>query len=719
MSNDQLKKKLDRLRSLRFRAERMAHNFSVDHESFEDKYNPLCYFRLPSDPPSGPADGISVTPSCTAWMATSCAGIRLSKAKVLDAFKKLISEPWDTGGLPQNNPFTAAVFSRSIGFLVESKLLDLDEANKIQRDSEKYEDHNLYSKELWIKCHGKSVPDIIGLYLDNPTKNISIDPFPSSPTIGYWFVDAALKLEMDLTSSFEGFANWAAAEFRRQHSLVTATDQSLMDPIALVMSACVCKCLRTVSAKFQTCNEILKDCLFPSNVELEAGVRAFFNYQNKQTGVWERYFPIFHYPKSGPNHCWHFEVLEAVVGEFEEILDDDVILGKLTKSLEWLENNRLSFEANGQIFHGWNGGDIKAMRRGEPESWPTSIAHMFLAKLIRQLSKKINTTVLQKFGERVQVTPSDKDVSSEFPDGKKWTTYLDSDFTKAAECGLDDSNNSVKKLIEKELLLPVLNEVETPNPQIYLKSRHSAVLFGPPGTAKTSLCEAIAKRLGWYFVELSPSDFLSSGLEGIYNKVDEVFQDLLDLYGVVILFDEMDALVQDREAESKQQKLGVTETLLTTSMLPKLAKLHKDRRALYFMATNFIGTFDGAITRAGRFDLRVHMGPPTRKWRIEGLQAWCKNDSVDDIVQAQDHLSQFDNKVFEKFDRFTYAETARFLDSVKSKKPGMSIAQAITATSESEFLLLLGNWTNSKITLCDGSTALNNFEKDALSVQLQ
>src|SRR5206468_1332423 len=87
--------------------------------------------------------------------------------------------------------------------------------------------------------------------------------------------------------------------------------------------------------------------------------------------------------------------------------------------------------------------------------------------------------------------------------------------------------------------------------------------------------------------------YLDCDLPGIYDSVNDVFTDLADLFGVVILFDEMDALVQSRESdESKTSGLDVTQKLLTTSMLPKLLKLRKTGRALFFMATNHQSQFD-------------------------------------------------------------------------------------------------------------------------------
>jgi len=42
-------------------------------------------------------------------------------------------------------------------------------------------------------------------------------------------------------------------------------------------------------------------------------------------------------------------------------------------------------------------------------------------------------------------------------------------------------------------------------------SKSSMILYGPPGTSKTTLAEAIAKELGWPLLTITPSDFVKDG----------------------------------------------------------------------------------------------------------------------------------------------------------------------------------------------------------------
>src|SRR5207249_3141243 len=99
------------LRDLRTKAHDLAATVEDDHASFAQDGRLHFYFRLPSKP-LGKMSPPSVSPTCTAWMAL-CAAKRLSpesKPTLKAAFIELLSQPWDTGGLKQNNAFTVGVF---------------------------------------------------------------------------------------------------------------------------------------------------------------------------------------------------------------------------------------------------------------------------------------------------------------------------------------------------------------------------------------------------------------------------------------------------------------------------------------------------------------------------------------------------------------------------------------------------------------------------------
>ena len=64
--------------------------------------------------------------------------------------------------------------------------------------------------------------------------------------------------------------------------------------------------------------------------------------------------------------------------------------------------------------------------------------------------------------------------------------------------GLEDA----KQIIERRVILPL------EEPELASRTRRptaAIVLFGPPGTGKTTFAKGIASRLGWPFVEIQPS----------------------------------------------------------------------------------------------------------------------------------------------------------------------------------------------------------------------
>lgn len=137
------------------------------------------------------------------------------------------------------------------------------------------------------------------------------------------------------------------------------------------------------------------------------------------------------------------------------------------------------------------------------------------------------------------------------------------------------------------------------------RAKCSFILFGPPGTGKTTIGWALAHQLGWRFVELGPADFLRRGMDAVFAQGNEVFSRLMLLDRAVVLFDEVDELVSERTADAQPFS-----RFLTTFMLPRLQRLRDRAEVIFVFATNHIERYDSAIKRHGRFDLILPIGPP-------------------------------------------------------------------------------------------------------------
>lgn len=183
-----------------------------------------------------------------------------------------------------------------------------------------------------------------------------------------------------------------------------------------------------------------------------------------------------------------------------------------------------------------------------------------------------------------------------------------------------------KSLLDQRIVAPLSD----PNlaAQIGLRPPATALLFGPPGTGKTTFARALAGRLGWPFVELLPSK-LASGEGTLANELREALIELGKLDHVVIFIDEFDEIAPAREF--RPSSAGVVNELLKS-----IPEFRRRPGRLLICATNFVESIDPAVLRPGRFDLLIGIGPPdqtalTALWQ----QAVAPMNKESDVDPAQ------------------------------------------------------------------------------------
>jgi ribosomal protein S18 acetylase RimI-like enzyme len=164
-----------------------------------------------------------------------------------------------------------------------------------------------------------------------------------------------------------------------------------------------------------------------------------------------------------------------------------------------------------------------------------------------------------------------------------------------------------KEMLERRLVLPLSDSkladsfgVEPPK---------AIVLFGPPGTGKTTFAKAVASRLDWPFIEIFPSR-LGGDPNGLAGGLRDVFTAVNELENVVVFIDEVEEIASKRKGDPPSPTQGVTNELL--KMIPSFRE--KPGRLLV-VATNYIRALDDAFLRHGRFDYVIPIGLPDAEAR--------------------------------------------------------------------------------------------------------
>lgn len=192
----------------------------------------------------------------------------------------------------------------------------------------------------------------------------------------------------------------------------------------------------------------------------------------------------------------------------------------------------------------------------------------------------------------------------------------------------------VKALIERRVLLPIQERERARKHGVAPAS--TILLFGPPGTGKTALVQAIAGRMGWALVDVDLSTVAVSSA-----RLRVLFERLFRLEDVVIFFDEFEHLGLKRDSQTTPGEP------LTAELLRCLPSAHEQGRLLVIAATNYIRLLDPALLRPGRFDMVIPLGFPDIEERIVLLNHFlarhrCRDIDMRTAAELSDGLSPAD-----------------------------------------------------------------------------
>lgn len=197
--------------------------------------------------------------------------------------------------------------------------------------------------------------------------------------------------------------------------------------------------------------------------------------------------------------------------------------------------------------------------------------------------------------------------------------------------GIDEA----KQIIEHRVILPLANPEQAARHAV--APPRAVVLFGPPGTGKTTFAKGIASRLEWPFIEINPPELAGEGPERQAKLLGAAFDRILELPSAVVFVDEVEDIASVRTEDRK-----VTPSI-ANEFLKQIPRLRDVPHHLLVCATNWVARLDPAFLRPGRFDYVLPVGPPDPAARRAVWQRYAHEitDQWPDLDQLVDASELF------------------------------------------------------------------------------
>jgi hypothetical protein len=271
----------------------------------------------------------------------------------------------------------------------------------------------------------------------------------------------------------------------------------------------------------------------------------------------------------------------------------------------WLRARSVRFDLGKRHCVGWHSEHVNVPSL--IHIWDTSQVAEFLIAFREMLERHIATKSLQLSRLdtkrlRLQKEDSARNVKA------RWKTKIDTFEPMLGAAKVDQ----VYYMLENDFVVPW----NSGNPNFY-----SILLYGPPGTGKSTVAENLAEVLDLPLITVTVSDFLGAGGANVEARAKAIFQTLEAQERCVILFDEIDSFLLDRNTRLYREQDSLFQ-FLTPGMLTKIADLRKTKRSIFIIATNYADRIDPAIKRTGRIDKQYLLPLPNAKRRLKIMESF-------------------------------------------------------------------------------------------------
>ncbi|WP_205502771.1 ATP-binding protein, partial [Rhodopseudomonas sp. BR0G17] len=284
----------------------------------------------------------------------------------------------------------------------------------------------------------------------------------------------------------------------------------------------------------------------------------------------------------------------------------------------WLKTRQTAIKLNGKLVYGWHSEYVSDARL--IDTWESSQILEFLLGL---------RTILAADAAHQLLTRSRLAVRYPKPPNTDWNNIIKSN----EPCGRTPYD--VYRQIGEDF-------IESRKAKAAPEAHNwSMLLYGPPGTGKTTIADSLGDFLNLPVITVTVSDFLGEGESRMESRVKNIFTVIERQPSAIVLFDEMDQFLLDRNSKLFRQQDSVFQ-FLTPGMLIKFANLRKSRSVIFIIATNYEERIDPAIKRTGRIDRRYLLLPPDTNRRLAILrECEAHRKLIDGADQrTREHISE-------------------------------------------------------------------------------